>query len=98
MPVHNNLNNFKKWVEVDVTDSPVRNKILNMIKDDDRKDSPTIVSEIDGKYSPFRPHLSELGKTQLDMLKAEKKLRSTAYVLLAAVKFKKLISKKSVTT
>lgn len=95
MSVHDGLNNLKKWVEVDVTDSPTRNKILDIIKQDSQQDSPTIINNIDGKYSPFRRHLSKLGTTQLDMLKSEKKLRSTAYVLLAAVKFKKLLKNKS---
>ena len=91
MSVHESLDNFKKWVEIDVTNSPIKNKILNIIQDDNSMDSPTIMSNIDGKYSPYRKHLSRLGNTQLDVLKSENRLRSTAYVLLAAVKFKKLI-------
>lgn len=93
MSVHDSLDNFKKWVEIDVTDSPVRKNILNLIEKDSHLDSPNIIKEIDGKYSPYRKHLSRLGNTQLDVLKSEKTLRKTAYVALAVVKFKKLLNK-----
>ena len=91
MSVHKNLANFKKWIKTDITDSPVRNKALNLIDSDNEKSSPAILNEIDGKYSPYRPYLSNLGNLQLDTLKLEKKLVSTIYVTLAAVKFKNLL-------
>ena len=91
--IHKKLEQFKQWVNVDITDSPVRKEVFNLIEQDEKKDSPAILKEIDGKYSPYRSYLSELGKTRLDLLKAEKKFSETIYVALAAVKFKKLISK-----
>ena len=93
MSVHKKLSEFKKWVEVDIVDSPIRKKVLNIIESDNEKDSPGIIKNIDGKYSPYRPHLSGLAKTQLDMIKLERKFKSTVYVTLAAVKFKKLLNK-----
>lgn len=91
--IHSKLEQLKQWVNVDITDSPVRKEVTSLIEEDEFKDSPTILKEIDGKYSPYRKHLSELGKTRLDLLKAEKKFTETVYVALAAVKFKKLLSK-----
>ena len=97
MSVHNKLNDLKKWIEVDIVDSPIRNKALDLIKKDASKDSPDILKDIDGKYSPFRNKLSGLGKAQLDMLKMDKKLSSTIYVTLAAAKFKRLLKNRSPT-
>ena len=97
MSVHESLENLKKWVNIDVTNSPVKKEIISVIDKDLSQDSPTIIKNIDGKYSPYKKHLSDLGRTQLDMLKSEKKLRSTAYVLLAAVKLKKLLNKSKTT-
>ena len=91
MTVHKILANLKKWIDTDITDSPVRNKALDLINSDNEKSSPAILNDIDGKYSPFRPHLSKLANLQLDTLKLEKKLVSTIYVTLAAVKFKNLL-------
>lgn len=98
MSVHESLKNLKKWAEIDINNSPIRKNIVDLINTDLNQDSPTIIKNIDGKYSPFRKHFSDLGKTQLDMLKSEKKLRSTAYVLLATVKFKKLLKNKAAKT
>ena len=91
--IHKKLEQFKQWVSVDITDSPIRKEVTNIIEQDEKKDSPAILKGIDGKYSPYRSHLSELGKTRLDLLKAEKKFSETVYVALAAVKFKNLINK-----
>ena len=47
-----------------------------------------ILDSIDGKYSPYKKHLSTLGKTQANILKMDNKLAQTLYVSLAAAKFK----------
>lgn len=69
MTIHESLNNFKNWVEIDVTNKPTRKIVLGMIQEDNKLDSPTIMKNIDGRYSPFRKHLGLLGNTQLNVLK-----------------------------
>jgi len=94
--LHDNLKNFKKWVNVDIQDSPIRNRVNSLIDSDYEKDSPKILDDIDGKYSPYKKYLSNLGKTQADLLKVDHRFAQTLYVSLAAAKFKsKLKSKKS---
>ena len=88
--VHNKLEQLRQWVDVDIMDSPVRNNIKDIINKDMEKDSPMILKEIDGKYSPFRNHLSKLGNARIDLLKMDNRLASTALVALAAIKFKNL--------
>ena len=94
MPVHASLKNLRLWADVDIMDSPVRNQVKEIIDNDLPKDSPQILEELDGKYSPFKKYFSNLGKTNIDLLKTEKKLTSTIYVVLAVTKFKRLIKKK----
>ena len=86
--VHTKLNNFKKWVNIDITDADIRNKLNIMIDEDYAKSSPKILDSIDGKYSPYKKHLSTLGQTQANILKMDNKLAQTLYVSLAAAKFK----------
>ena len=88
--VHNKLEQLSQWVDVDIMDSPVRNSMKDIINRDMEKDSPMILKEIDGKYSPFRNHLSKLGNARIDLLKMDNRLTSTALVALAAIKFKNL--------
>lgn len=75
MSVHNSLKNFKQWVNIDL-DSPKRKEVVNKIDEDLKLDSPSILNSIDGKYSPYRKNLSNLGKMQLDMVKMEKSIKS----------------------
>ena len=90
MNTHQRLDKFRSWVEVDVANTTIQEKMLNMIDSDNEKDSPAILSEIsNSKYSPFKKYLSDMAQTQLYCLKMQKKLVSSAYVALAAVKFKK---------
>ena len=92
--VHNRLQNLRNWVEIDVANTTIQNKILSMIDSDDEKDSPAILASLsESKYSPFKKYLSNMGKTQLYCLKMEKKIVTSAYVLLAAVKFKNKLKK-----
>ena len=92
--IHNRLHNFRNWVEVDVANTTVKDQLFTMIDSDNEKDSPAIISEFsNSKYSPFKKYLSNMGKTQLYCLKMEKKIVSSAYVLLAAVKFKNKLKK-----
>ena len=95
MAVHTKLEQFRQWVDVDVNDSPVRNKINTIIDDDMSKDSPTILNEIDGKYSPYRDHLSKLGNTKIDLIKCDSKLAKTALVAMAVIKFRNLKNRKN---
>lgn len=75
MSVHNSLKNFKHWVNTDL-DSPKRKEAVNKINQDLKLDSPSILKSIDGKYSPYKKNLSNLGKMQLDMVKMEKTIRA----------------------
>ena len=86
--VHNKLNDFKKWVNVDIRDEDIRNRVNNLIEEDYEKDSPKILEEIKGKYSPYKKHLSALGKTHADLINTDHRLAQTFYVSLAAAKFK----------
>ena len=92
MSTHDNLNNFKKWVNIDINDTSIKNKINKLIEEDSQLESPKIIERINGRYSPFRNHMSNLGNAQLDLLKNDKKFINTAYVALAAIKFKKKLS------
>ena len=49
MSVHESLENLKKWVNIDVTNSPVKKEIISVIDKDLSQDSPTIIKNIDGK-------------------------------------------------
>jgi hypothetical protein len=92
--VHNKLKDLRSWVEVDVANTSVQEKLFIMIDSDNEKDSPAILKGIsESKYSPYEKYLSNMGKSQLYCLKMEKKLRTSAYVLLAAVKFKNKLKK-----
>ena len=75
MSVHNSLKNFKQWVNTDLN-SPKRKEAINKIDEDLKLDSPSILKSIDGKYSPYRKNLSNLGKMQLDMVKMEKSIKA----------------------
>lgn len=92
--VHNKLKDFRKWVNVDIQDEYTRYKVNELIDSDMEKDSPTILSQIKGKYSPYKHKLSALGKTQADLLNTEHEITKTFYVSLAAAKFKKALNKK----
>lgn len=92
--VHQKMSNFRKWVDVDVANTTIKNKLFTLIDDDYQKDSPEILTELETrKYSPFKKYLSEMGKSQLYCLQMEKKITTSAYVLLAAVKFKNKLKK-----
>ena len=47
--IHSKLDDFKKWVDVDIRDEDIRNKVNSLIKEDYEKDSPKILEEIKGK-------------------------------------------------
>ena len=91
--IHNKLDDFKNWVDVDIRDDEIRNKVTNMINEDYQKDSPKILEDIKGKYSPYKKHLSVLGKTHADLINPEHELAKTFFVSLAAAKFKKGLKK-----
>ena len=91
--IHNKLDDFKKWVDIDIRDDEIRNKVTNMIHEDYQKDSPKILEDIKGKYSPYKKHLSALGKTHADLINTDHRLGQTLYVSLAAAKFKKGLNK-----
>ena len=90
--VHSKLQNLRSWIEVDVSNTTIQEKLLNMVDSDNEKDSPDILNRIsNSKYSPYEKYLSNMGKSQLYCLKMEKKITSSIYVALAAVKFKKIL-------
>jgi len=92
--IHSKLQTFSQWIDVDITNSPVKKNIKSIIENDMTKSSPNILQSVNnGTYSPYRPYLSALGNTSLDILHQEYSLSQTAYVLLAAVKFKNLLKK-----
>jgi len=91
--IHSKLNDFKKWVDVDIRDEDIRNKVNSLIAEDYEKDSPKILEEIKGKYSPYKKHLSVLGRTHADLINTEHELAKTFFVTLAAAKFKKGLKK-----
>ena len=90
--VHEKMNQFRTWVDVDVNNSPIRKEIRDRINNDMEKSSPQILKEI-RQYSPYRPHLSRLANTRLDCLKVDHTLAGNATALLACIKFKKLLKK-----
>jgi hypothetical protein len=95
MTTHKKLADFKKWVDVDVNSPTTNTNITNIINNDLLKDSPTILRELDGKYSPYKAKLSYLAKTHLELIKTEQQLINTITVLRAFNKFKKNIKSKN---
>ena len=81
MTVHENLDNFKQWVEIDVKEQSTRKIILDMITVDSLLDSPTIMKNINGRYSPYRKHISKLGNTQLNVLESHNSFAKKAIML-----------------
>ena len=94
MVVHEKLGDLRTWTDIDISDEKVKTRVNQLIDSDCEKDSPTILKGLQGRYSPYKKHLSNLGKTQLDTLKAERTLSTTAYTVLAVAKFKNLLKKK----
>jgi hypothetical protein len=90
MTTHDKIKDLKKWVDIDINSPTTNKKITNIINNDLQKDSPTILHELNGKYSPFKEKMSYLGKTHIDLLKSDKDIRTTMTVLKAVCKFKKL--------
>ena len=91
MSVHERLDDVRKWVNVDVSNTTIRDRMFDMIKQDQEKDSPSIVEGIsEGKYSPFKKYLSKMGQSQLYCMKVDKMLGSSMMTALAVVKFKRL--------
>jgi len=90
--VHEKMNQFRNWVDVDVNNSPIRKEIRDRINNDMEKNSPQILKGLE-QYSPYRPHLSRLANTKLDCLKVDHTLAGNATALLACIKFKKLLKK-----
>jgi hypothetical protein len=95
MTTHKKLEELKKWVDVDINSPTSNNLITNIINDDLNKDSPTILNEFDGKYSPYKEKFSYLGKTHLELIKSDKNITTTIMVLKAFHKFKKSIKYKN---
>ena len=93
MSIHRKLNELRTWSNIDVTDNDVRDNLDDLIDSDLEKSSPEVLKGINGMYSPFKKHFSELGRVHIDLFKTERKLAHTANVALAAVKFKKLLKK-----
>tara|TARA_B100000900_G_scaffold80979_1_gene65239 strand:- start:30 stop:320 length:291 start_codon:yes stop_codon:yes gene_type:complete len=93
MSIHRKLNELRTWSNIDVTDTDVRDNLDDLIDSDLEKSSPEVLKGINGRYSPFKKHFSELGRVHIDLFKTERKLAHTANVALAAVKFKKLLKK-----
>ena len=93
MSIHRKLNELRTWSNIDVTDNDVRDNLDDLIDSDLEKSSPEVLRGINGRYSPFKKHFSELGRVHIDLFKTERKLAHTANVALAAVKFKKLLKK-----
>ena len=91
--IHQKMEDFKKWVDIDITDKPTHKVVTSLINSDLQKDSPTILNEIDGKYSPYKDKLSYLGRTHIDFVSTEKKLRTTLTVVRAVNIFKKNLKK-----
>ena len=87
--VHNKLQDLRKWVNIDIQDEYTNYKVNELIDSDMEKDSPKILEEIKGKYSPYKNKLSALGKTHANLINTEHELAKTFYVSLAAAKFKK---------
>ena len=90
---HQKLENFQKWVDIDITHTPTNKQVTRLINNDLQKDSPTILNELKGKYSPYKDKLSYLGRTHIDLLSSEQKLRTTLCVLKAVNIFKKNLKK-----
>jgi len=93
MSIHRKLNELRTWSNIDVTDNDVRDNLDDLIDSDLEKSSPEVLKGINGRYSPFKKHFSDLGRVHIDLFKTERKLAHTANVALAAVKFKKLLKK-----
>ena len=94
MSIHRKLGELRTWSNIDIASSPVRDRINDLIDSDNEKSSPEVLKGIDGRYSPFKTHFSNLGKVHIDLFKTERSIASTANVALAAVKFKNLLKKK----
>ena len=93
MSIHRKLNELRTWSNIDVADNTVRDNLDDLIDSDLEKSSPEVLKGINGRYSPFKKHFSDLGRVHIDLFKTERKLAHTANVGLAAVKFKKLLKK-----
>ncbi len=92
---HRNLECFKKWVNVDVGNTVIKSHLFDMIEKDSINDSPTIVRDINsGKYSPYKKYLSNMANAQLYCMKIDHMLGTSAFAILAAVRFKRSIRKR----
>lgn len=89
------LSALKKWVEIDLSSSNQRELFSNLIQNDISSLEKGISIDIQ-KYSVLSEILSELGKTQLQLLKTEitlSKMTTGCFAILAASKFKRNLAK-----
>ena len=91
MSVHNSLQLVNKWVDIDVTDKEIKDNYKDLLKKDMLLDSPRIKENFEERYKNLRPHLSNLGNTQLDIISGPVSFKTSSKVVLATIKFKKSI-------
>jgi len=93
MSIHEKMNDFKKWVNIDVHDEQVREEVIDNIDSDLDKLSPEILDNLP-KYEKYLEHMSVLGQSQMDVLKMEKMLTKSFLTAFAVIKFKNLLKNK----
>jgi len=89
------LSALKIWVEIDLYSSNQKTLFINLIQNDISSLEKGIGIDIQ-KYLVLSENLSELGKTQLQLLKTEitlSKMTTGCFALLAASKFKRNLVK-----
>jgi len=94
MSVHNKLKDFKKWVDIDITDNDMHNEISKNIENDLDKLTPEILDNL-SKYDKYLDYMSNLGKSQMSVIRMEKLLSKSFLTAFAVIKFKNLLKKKN---
>ena len=77
--INKSLDNFRKFVILDIRNKTMKEKCLNLLKNDINKEIS--YSEFINKYEIFYSHLGNLGKTSYEICKADLNLNKTNYLL-----------------
>lgn len=77
--INKSLDNFRKFVILDIRNKTMKENCLNLLKNDINKEIS--YNEFINKYEIFYPYLGNLGKTSYEICKADLNLNKTNYLL-----------------
>ena len=88
---------LETFIELDLKDLSLKNELITQIEND-RKEMEDGNSPKFNKYFENKDKFSNLGQVHIDLMKTEKTLKrfhGSLYTVIAASKFKKLLSNKA---